>query len=188
MPRHSMPGANIAGRIDYLIRKLNPGDREYTHAEIAAGIQQKTGIVVTPEYIGQLRAGKVSNPSMRTLAGLARFFGVPIDSFYDDEAARQVERDVELAVALRRAAVADLAMPLRRLTPEGVEDVVALVNRCLGESEAEGTGEGGAVDGDETDEGAHDEASTTRHAVESLDEETIAGGDEQRRDEPQRED
>lgn len=181
-----MVGANIAGRIDYLIRKLNPGVREYTHVEIAAGIEQKTGIAVTPEYIGQLRAGKVSNPSMRTLVGLARFFGVPIDSFHDDEVARQVERDVEMAIALRRAAVADLALRLPRLPPEGVEDVVTLVNRYLGEPDQEGAGDEGA--GDEDEAAAHDVPSTTRRAVESLDGETIAGGNEQRRDEPQRED
>jgi len=176
-----MPGADIAGRIDYLIRKLNPGDREYTHAEIAAGIEQKTGIAVTPEYIGQLRAGKISNPSMRTLARLARFFGVPIDSFYDDEAARQVERDVELAVALRRAAAANLALRLTGLPPEGVDDVVALVNRYLGEPDEEGS-----VDGDEG--GAHDVPRTTHRAVDDLDQEAAADGRGQQGDDPQRED
>ncbi len=184
MPRHSMPGANIAGRIDYLIRKLNPGDREYTHAEIAAGIEQKTGIVVTPEYIGQLRAGKVSNPSMRTLAGLARFFGVPIDSFYDDEAARQVERDVDLAIALRRAATADLALRLPALPPEGVEDVIALVNRYLGEPDEEGAGDEGTIDGHEGT--ARDLPRATGHTVGESGRETAEG--DQERQHPQRED
>ncbi len=181
MPRHRMPGADIAGRIDYLIRRLNPGDREYTHAEIAAGIKEKTGITVTPEYIGQLRAGKVSNPSMRTLAGLARFFGVPIDSFYDDEAARQVERDVELAVALRRAAAANLALRLTGLPPEGVDDVIALVNRYLGEPDEEGGADG--------DEGAtHDGPGAPQGAVAELDHDTTTGEPGRRGDDPQRED
>ncbi len=141
-----MPGADVAGKINYLIGQIHPGDREYTHAEIAAGIAQKTGITVTPEYIGQLRAGKVTNPSMRTLAGLARFFGVPMDTFYDDDVARQVQREIELAVALRRASAYNLAARLPRLAPEQLDEVVALVNHYLG---------------DEDEGGAHDDAGHT---------------------------
>ncbi|MDP9371653.1 MAG: helix-turn-helix transcriptional regulator [Chloroflexota bacterium] len=137
MPRHRMPGSGLADKVNYLVSRIHPPGREYTHVEIAAGIAEKTGISVTPEYIGQLRAGKITNPSMRTLSALARFFGVPVGTFFDEEVAERVYEEVELAAALRDAAARDLALRLPRLTPDELRDVTALVDQYLEEEDKE---------------------------------------------------
>ncbi len=44
-----------------------------------------------------------------------------MDTFYDDDVARQVQREIELAVALRRASAYNLAARLPRLAPEQLD-------------------------------------------------------------------
>lgn len=131
MPKHHVPHSELAAKLTYLISRIHPPEREYTHTEIAAGILAKTGISLSPNYIGQLRAGKATNPSQRTLTALALFFGVPAEYFFDEGLASKVREEVELLAALRDATARNLALRVSQLTPEEVRSVSALVNHFL---------------------------------------------------------
>ena len=70
--------------------------------------------LVSPQYLSVLRRGERTEPSFSILAALARFFGVTVDYFSDDEqTALRSEAQLRLHQALSDADVRHLA-PVRR--------------------------------------------------------------------------
>ena len=131
MAEEYKPQADLAEKLNFLISRIHPPGREYTLIEIAAGIHEKTGISVTPAYLGQLRAGKAANPSQRILTGLARFFGTPVEYFFDESVAGKVREEVELMAALRDAATRNVALRLPELTQGELAGVAALIDALI---------------------------------------------------------
>jgi transcriptional regulator with XRE-family HTH domain len=103
------PEGSLAQRIDKLFKSVRPKGREYTYDEVAQGCEAVAG-TFSKTYVWQLRTGQRDNPTKRHLEALAAFFGVPVAYFFDDEAARRIDSQLELAVALRDAAVRDIAL------------------------------------------------------------------------------
>jgi len=99
----------LAQRIDTLFKSVRPKGREYTYDEVAQGCEAAAG-TFSKTYVWQLRTGQRDNPTKRHLEALAAFFGVPVAYFFDDDAAARVDSQLELAVALRDAAIRDIAL------------------------------------------------------------------------------
>ena len=81
----------LAQRIDRLFRtRLNPMGKEFSYRQVARAISQngygaEQGEAVSATYIWALRTGVKTNPTMRHLQALARFFDVSPAYFFDDE-------------------------------------------------------------------------------------------------------
>src|SRR5690349_17774020 len=106
-----MDSTTLAHRLARLIEVMRPAGRgPYTVREIADG----TGLSVA--YVQFLLNGtRGRNPSQKTLGALARFFGVPVSYFVDDEDTARIEEQLEqlqLLAALRRAEVKSVATRL----------------------------------------------------------------------------
>jgi transcriptional regulator with XRE-family HTH domain len=106
------PRGNLARKMDHLFNSVHPKGRgPYSYKEAAALISEAAGEdVISHSYLWQLRTGKRDNPTMRQLAVLSAFFGVPVSYFFDDEASDRAAQEVELAMAIKDPDVRDLAL------------------------------------------------------------------------------
>ncbi|GAA3850824.1 helix-turn-helix domain-containing protein [Saccharothrix violaceirubra] len=128
----------LAEKVDYLIRTVHPRDRKpFTHPEIAAATQLSTGL------LSALRSGKNVNPTKETVERLARFFGVPVAYFFDDQTTEQVAAQLGLAAAMRDVGIAHAATRLVGLS-EGSLDAVAALTEQLRRLEGLNDPEAGA--------------------------------------------
>lgn len=94
---------SLAGKLTHLYSATLPASRKnrpYTDREVAAAICEQ-GTDVSASYLNLLRTGRKTNPTMRHLAGLARFFGVPPAYFFDDVTASRVDAELERLADMR---------------------------------------------------------------------------------------
>lgn len=119
---------SIAERLNHLFTAVRPAgiDREYQGKEVVAAIRAAGG-EMSESYLSELRRGIKPNPTVRHLDALAEFFGVRRGYFTDDLVAQEVEAELELRIAMRKASVKDLALRVADLGP--VER--AAMNRLL---------------------------------------------------------
>src|ERR671932_1372483 len=98
----SPPMAHFQARLDHLFQTFRaPDGGEYTYQQVAAGIERLVGYKTSPSYLQVLRTGVRINPSIKHLHGLCAFFGVPITYFFDQDVARQLDAQLDLAASLR---------------------------------------------------------------------------------------
>ena len=113
------PRRTVADKINHLFDVVRPdgGGREYTGREVVAEIVDRGG-ELSASHLSELRRGIKTNPTLRVLDGLARFFDVRVAYFTDDpRAVEEVEAELELRAAMRDAQVQDIALRLAGLGP-----------------------------------------------------------------------
>jgi transcriptional regulator with XRE-family HTH domain len=100
----------LAARLNKLFASVRkPGGAEYSQREVAEGVTA-AGEPISHSYVGQLRKGEKDNPTLRHLRGLARFFGVPVEYFTNDDVAAQVDLELDKLRALQALRVRTAAM------------------------------------------------------------------------------
>ncbi|MEV0993004.1 helix-turn-helix domain-containing protein [Streptomyces sp. NPDC049949] len=120
----------LAVRLDDLFKTVRPKGKRWTNAEVAEELKR-----VNPEikaggvYLSQLRTGKRSNPSPDLLAALARFFGVSVAYFFDDEVAESVLGEMAAIEALRQAGVRSVAMRAAGMKKEHLLAITAIMDQ-----------------------------------------------------------
>jgi ESX-1-secreted protein regulator len=124
------PKPTLADRLERLFRSVHPaGHGEYTYREVAEAIREAGGPSISPTYLWQLRAGRRLNPSMRQIEAIARFFGVPVTYFSDDEAAARIDAELDFVAALRDASVRQIALRAAGLSPKGLAAIAEIVEQ-----------------------------------------------------------
>lgn len=129
MDDESGPGPSLAAKLDHLFRTVKaPGGGEYSYRDVARAVEAMPGdTTISASYVHQLRSGVKSNPAMKHVGALAKFFGVPPAYFYDDAEARAVAAELALLAAMRDAGVRRIAMRAADLPPEGLETVAEMI-------------------------------------------------------------
>ncbi|MEU9106011.1 helix-turn-helix transcriptional regulator [Streptomyces xanthophaeus] len=128
----------LADRLEYLFSHVQPLRRRHTLQEVVDGIRDDGGAGDTTLSVGRLSMlvnGKVPNPTIGTLRSLARFFGVPIAYFVDDDVAAQTMAQLALLNAIRAndvQAVALRAAAVATSSAHGIDMVRTLVERARG--------------------------------------------------------
>ncbi|MFF3013553.1 helix-turn-helix domain-containing protein [Streptomyces sp. NPDC057939] len=120
----------LAVRLDNLFKTVRPKGKHWTNAEVADELKRvnpdlKAGGV----YLSQLRTGKRANPSPDLLAALAKFFGVSVAYFFDDEVAESVLSEVAAIEALRQAGVRSVAMRAAGMKKENLQAITAIMDQ-----------------------------------------------------------
>ncbi|MEE1753805.1 helix-turn-helix domain-containing protein [Streptomyces sp. SP18CS02] len=93
----------LAERLNHLFATVHPRGRgPYSNEETARAICAQGGNI-SKQYIAYLRKGERDNPRMHHLEALARFFGVSIAYFFDDETADRTDAKLEELAAWRDA-------------------------------------------------------------------------------------
>jgi transcriptional regulator with XRE-family HTH domain len=115
----------LAQRLDNLFRSVRRSDgREYSHREVAEAITS-SGEPISHSYIGQLRAGDKDNPTIKHLRALARFFGVPVEYFTNEEIAADVDRELRTLTAMKELQIKTVALR-STLLPEAERSLAEL--------------------------------------------------------------
>ena len=137
-PRHDAGSAVAAGQprpqtlaeqLDRLFGTLRaPGRARYSYRAVADAIQAHGGPTLSASYLWQLHKGLKDNPTKRQLEGLAAFFGVPPDYFFDDEAAARLDAELALVAALRDAGVRQIALRAAGLSPRSLTVIAGLLD------------------------------------------------------------
>lgn len=120
---------SLAEKLDHLFATVHPVKGEYTHEEVATAIREQGGPTISATYVWQLRKGLRDNPTKHHIEALAGFFGVPPAYFFDDEAARRVDAELELLVAMRDASVRQVALRAAGLSTESLEAITEMIQR-----------------------------------------------------------
>ncbi len=101
---------SLQKRLDKLFTSVRKNDStEFSAREVAEGVA-KLGEPISHTYVGQLRRGEKDNPTLRHLRGLAKFFGVPVEYFTNDEIAAEVDHELDKLNALQALRVRTAAM------------------------------------------------------------------------------
>ncbi|MEV8531812.1 helix-turn-helix transcriptional regulator [Streptomyces sp. NPDC051211] len=120
----------LAVRLDDLFRTVRPQGRHWTNAEAAEELKRANPeLKVGGVYLSQLRTGKRANPSPELLAALARFFGVSVAYFFDDEVAESVRGELAAIEALRQSGVRAVAMRAAGMKKDNLQAITAIMDQ-----------------------------------------------------------
>jgi transcriptional regulator with XRE-family HTH domain len=130
MPSDGPGPFSIAAKLDRLFQRIRPpGPAEYSYMAVAEAIRAQQGIPISHTYIWQLRTGRRTNPTVAHLTALARFFGVPVAYFLDDDEARRIDDQLELLRTLRDARVTEIAMRAADVSASSREAISEIVRK-----------------------------------------------------------
>ena len=121
------PRRSLADKLDHLFETVHPAKGQYTHEQVAAALRQAGGPTISATYVWQLRKGIRDNPTKHHLEALAGFFGVPPSYFFDEDAAAQVDAELELLVAMRDANVRSVALRSAGLSPATLASIRGII-------------------------------------------------------------
>ncbi|MFB7864270.1 MULTISPECIES: helix-turn-helix domain-containing protein [unclassified Streptomyces] len=138
----TQPPGSLAQRLNRLFETVHPRGRgPFSNEEVARAIRDRGGDI-SKQYIAYLRKGERGNPRLHHLEALAKFFGVPVSYFFDDDSAARTEKKLdELAAwrdagitqqdlqSLERAGVTGVAMRAVGLSPKGLEFAKAILDQ-----------------------------------------------------------
>jgi transcriptional regulator with XRE-family HTH domain len=106
-----------------------PARGPYSLREVVDAINADTGAkLLSAAYLSQLRTGQRTEPSHSRLAAIAKFFGVDITYFSDDETARATDEQLEFLTAMRDTGVRAVAIRAAGLSDTALEAVKALID------------------------------------------------------------
>ena len=86
----------IAKRLNHLLETVYPAGRgPYSLREVADAINEAAGTrLMSAAYLSQLRTGQRTEPSHSRLAAIAKFFGVDVRYFTDEETAQATDEQL----------------------------------------------------------------------------------------------
>ena len=122
----------LARRLERLFATVHPPGRgPYSTKEAAEAINEAAGRpLLSYNYLYQLRRGTKAEPGHTRLAAIARFFQVPVTYFGDDEAAAQIDEQLELAAALRDQGVRHVAFRAAGLSTASLRAILAVIENA----------------------------------------------------------
>lgn len=127
---------SLADKLNHLFATVvSPRGKPYSSREVAEAIRRDLGVEISLSYIGFLRAGTKTNPTMRHLEALAQFFRVPPAYFFDDQTTDTVDEQLRQLRSLRdlQAALDDdqvriVALKARGLSPASLDHIAQILD------------------------------------------------------------
>jgi ESX-1-secreted protein regulator len=120
----------LTERLNDLFTNVRPKGRHWTNAEAAAELKRiSPELKVGAVYLSQLRTGKRTNPSPELLAALAKFFGVSVAYFFDEELADSVRAQLAVVEAMREVGVRAVAMRAAGMKEENLQAIAMIMDQ-----------------------------------------------------------
>ncbi|WP_226358641.1 XRE family transcriptional regulator [Pseudonocardia sp. ICBG601] len=112
----------LAAKINQAFETVHrPGGAPYTNREVAKWLvenSQNGEPVISENYLGLLRRGDRTNPGIRTIEALARFFEVPAGYFLETgSTTAEIHEELQLVASLRDAEIRGIATRAATLDP-----------------------------------------------------------------------
>ena len=120
----------LADRLNRLFDRIRKPDGSVFSLREVADASTAAGEPISHAYIGQLRTGRKNDPALSHLRALAKFFGVPVEYFTCAELAAEVDRELDLAAALRQVRARTVA--LRNSVIPEAESAIGALTELLG--------------------------------------------------------
>ena len=129
-------GRDFADKLNHLFAVTKSPEGDECSNDFAADSITAAGTKISGTYVWQLRKRKRDNPTIKHVEGLAKFFGVPVNYFFDDDVTDRVDQQLrELAAEQQRlkANAGDqeaqrIAMRAGELTPDRRQLVMDLLD------------------------------------------------------------
>jgi transcriptional regulator with XRE-family HTH domain len=129
-------GRDFADKLNHLFAVTKSPDGDEYSNDFAADSITVAGTKISGTYIWQLRKRKRDNPTIKHVEGLAKFFGVPVNYFFDDDVTDRVDqqlRDLAAEQERLKANAGDqeaqrIAMRAGELTPDRRQLVMDLLD------------------------------------------------------------
>ncbi|MCX4881434.1 MULTISPECIES: helix-turn-helix domain-containing protein [unclassified Streptomyces] len=120
----------LAQKLDHLFETATPKDQKApSHEDVAAAINIAAGErAISGAYIWQLRTGRKTNPTMKHLEALARYFGVSPAYFLDDEQTQRIDEQLALLQALKESDVRNIALRAHGLSDSSRQTLAGVVS------------------------------------------------------------
>lgn len=123
-------GSDLAAKLNKLFDTMHPrGVPPVTNYAAAKGIEEKTGVSITAQYLGQLRAGKKRNPTIQHLRAIAAYFGVSARYLMEPGPSPDIESQLEVLRILRDAGVRNIAARAAGLSPGALVNVANVIDQ-----------------------------------------------------------
>ncbi|MGW3960118.1 XRE family transcriptional regulator [Amycolatopsis sp. NPDC005003] len=130
------PGRDFADKLNHLFAVTKSPEGDEISNDFAADSITAAGTKISGTYIWQLRKRKRDNPTIKHVEGLGRFFGVPVNYFFDDDVTDRVDqqlRDLAAEQERLKANAGDqeaqrIAMRAGELTPDRRQLVMDLLD------------------------------------------------------------
>lgn len=120
---------SFSAKLNHLFATVRPAHgEEASYREVATAIARQGGPTISPSYIYQLRSGIRKNPTLRHVQALAKYFGVEVAYFTDDEVAEQTDAELAVLAAMRDANVRSIALRAANLSVESLELVSDMID------------------------------------------------------------
>ena len=122
----------LAQRLNHLFATVHPPGRgPYILLEAVEDINDQAGTrLISAAYLSQLRTGQRTEPSHSRLAAIAKFFGVDVRYFSDDQTAQATDEQLEFLAAMRDNGVRAVAIRAAGLSETALEAVKALIDNA----------------------------------------------------------
>lgn len=120
---------SLADKINRLFDELQGDAGPRSNEEVAEAITQ-AGTKISASYLWLLRTGRRDNPGKNHLEAIAAYFRVPPGYFFTSEVAEQIEAELDLMGAMRKAGVRELALRAADLSPDSLRAIAAMVEQA----------------------------------------------------------
>lgn len=125
------PRGSVPERLNYLFTAVRPpGRRPLSAAEVARWIND-TGGNISSVYISKILTGERRQPSASYLEQIARFFGVPLGTFLDENPPPLDVDELALRIAARNPRVQDLMARFLLLSPRSQDALSDIIDSLL---------------------------------------------------------
>lgn len=128
-PEPSVPKASLADKINRMFEVLQDDGGPRSNEEVAEAIT-RTGTKISASYLWLLRTGRRDNPGKQHLEAIATYFRVPPGYFFDEKIAQDIDAEMELLAAMRKAGVRELALRAADLSADSVRAIAAMVEQA----------------------------------------------------------
>lgn len=120
---------HFADRLNDLFRRIpKPNSAApYSNDAVAEELGAQ-GISVTGVYLSQLRSGRKTNPSARLVGGLAKFFGVPVTYFFDEDEAEAIRSQLDALASLRDGRIQGIMTRTQGMSESGFAHLAGIID------------------------------------------------------------
>ena len=122
-------GPTLAERINGLFDALQGENGPRSNDEVAEAISQ-AGTKISASYLWLLRTGRRDNPGKHHLEAIAGYFRVPPGYFFNEQIAEEIQAELELMAAMRKAGVRELALRAADLSSDSLRAIAAMVEQA----------------------------------------------------------
>jgi transcriptional regulator with XRE-family HTH domain len=142
----------IAQRLEGLFETVRPLGRPYTLREVVDGVNAAAGEnLLSFQYLSQLRKGDRAKPSYAVLDGIAKWFGVPVTYFSDEETFRRTSDELRVLTLMRDSGIRGVAFRAEGISEHSLALVAAFLDKVR---QAEGLPEHPQPDGTGGEDGS----------------------------------